>query len=186
MAKSTQGGVSGGKHDAGQPGRASRPRAEKAIDTKLVRELAEMVGETGVAEIEVKRGDLRIRVSRYAAQASAPVQAYAPPALAAVAPVVASPAAPEGKAAMAAVEPAGDPAGLLRSPMVGTAYLKPSPEAKVFIEVGSEVKAGDKVLLIEAMKTFNDIVAHRSGRVGAILVENAQPVEFGQPLLVIE
>jgi acetyl-CoA carboxylase biotin carboxyl carrier protein len=70
--------------------------------------------------------------------------------------------------------------------MVGTAYLKPSPEAKPFVEVGSEVKAGDKVLLIEAMKTFNDIVAHRSGRVSAILVDNAQPVEFGQPMLVIE
>lgn len=174
------------KNDARSPqvarGKVARVRPVKAIDTKLVRELAELLGETGVAEIEVKRGDLRIRVSRFAAQAAAPVATYS-------APVMTAPqTAPEAKARAdkSAAEAEGDAAATLKSPMVGTAYLKPSPEAKQFIEIGSEVKAGDKVLLIEAMKTFNDIVAHRAGRISAILVDNAQPVEFGQPLLVIE
>ncbi|MBV9634721.1 MAG: biotin/lipoyl-binding protein, partial [Methylobacteriaceae bacterium] len=76
--------------------------------------------------------------------------------------------------------------GVVKSPMVGTVYRRPSPEAKAFVEVGAEVKAGERVLLVEAMKTFNDIVAHRSGTVAEILVEDGQPVEYGEPLLIIE
>jgi acetyl-CoA carboxylase biotin carboxyl carrier protein len=182
MAKPTTVETKNGTPQATARIKRSSVKPPKAIDTKLVRELAELLGETGVAEIEVKRGDLRIRVSRFAAQPAQQIAAYAAP------PAAAAPAAPEAKARPEKVAPAAadDSAGTLRSPMVGTAYLKPSPEAKPFVEVGSEVKAGDKVLLIEAMKTFNDIVAHRSGRVSAILVDNAQPVEFGQPMLVIE
>jgi acetyl-CoA carboxylase biotin carboxyl carrier protein len=162
---------------------ARKPAAPEArIDTALVREIAELVSETDVAEIEVKRGDLKIRVSRYPAAAPA-TQAIAVPA---AMPAAAMPAPgvplPGGAATEAA--PRDNP-DALKSPMVGTAYLKPSPEAKPFIELGSEVKAGDKILLIEAMKTFNDIVAHKSGKVTDILVDNAQPVEFGQPLVII-
>jgi acetyl-CoA carboxylase biotin carboxyl carrier protein len=180
MAKAAAGGTK-------TAGAAAKPRAVKAapvIDTALVRELAELVGETGVAEIEVKRGDLKIRVARYAAPAA--VAAH-PVAVAAASPVATAAAvAPATKAAAPAAElsPRDNP-DALKSPMVGTAYLKPSPEAKQFVEIGSEVKAGDKVLLIEAMKTFNDIVAHKAGKVTALLVDNAQPVEFGQPLIII-
>ncbi|MBN9437826.1 acetyl-CoA carboxylase biotin carboxyl carrier protein [Bosea sp. (in: a-proteobacteria)] len=147
------------------------------IDPELVREMAQLINETDLTEIEVQKGDLRIRVARtitatvMAPVASAPVMAAAP------APVAAAPL--EAKAA--AAHP-----GTVNSPMVGTAYRRPSPDAKPFIEVGQEVKAGERVLLVEAMKTFNDIVAPRAGKVIAILVEDGQPVEYGEPLLVIE
>jgi acetyl-CoA carboxylase biotin carboxyl carrier protein len=189
MAKQTTAEkTSAGKLTGPTKGRriSSTAKAERAIDTAIVREIAELVGQTGVAEIEVKRGDLRIRVSKYPASTAQPAYAAQPMAFAAAPPpVVATPvpafAGAEPKAAVAAAD---DP-GALKSPMVGTAYLKPSPEAKQFVEVGSEVKSGDKVMLIEAMKTFNDIVAHKSGRISAILVDNGQPVEFGQPLVII-
>jgi len=147
------------------------------IDPELVREMAQLINETDLTEIEVQKGDLRIRVARtITATVMAPVAAA--PAFAA-APVVAAAAPVEAKAA--AAHP-----GTVPSPMVGTAYRRPSPEAKPFIEVGQEVKAGERVLLVEAMKTFNDIVAPRAGKVVAILVEDGQPVEYGEPLLVIE
>jgi acetyl-CoA carboxylase biotin carboxyl carrier protein len=150
------------------------------IDPELVREMAQLINETDLTEIEVQKGDLRIRVARtITATVMAPVAA-APAFAAAPAAVAASAAAPvDAKAA--AAHP-----GTVNSPMVGTAYRRPSPEAKPFIEVGQEVKAGERVLLVEAMKTFNDIVAPRAGKVTAILVEDGQPVEYGEPLLVIE
>ncbi len=168
-------------------GRSARPKAAKpadAIDTDLVRAIAGLLAETNVGEIEVKKGDLKVRVSRFGGAAPAAAPAFAAPAPAAAAPV-APPAAPPAAVAPAASDAASHP-GAVKSPMVGTAYRKPSPDAKNFVEVGSVVKAGDKLLLIEAMKTFNDIVAPKAGTVTAILVDDAQPVEFGQTLFVIE
>ncbi len=156
--------------------------ASGGIDTDLVRSIANLLAETNVGEIEIKKGDLKIRVSRQVS-----VAAPAPVAVAA-APVAASPA--PAPAAIPAAPPAPSAAsahpGAVKSPMVGTAYRKPSPDAKNFVEVGSVVKTGDRLMLIEAMKTFNDIVAPKSGLVSAILIEDGQPVEFGQTLFVIE
>jgi acetyl-CoA carboxylase biotin carboxyl carrier protein len=153
------------------------------FDPELVRELAQMVAETGLTEIEVEKGDLRIRVAKtVTASVSVPVAQAAAPA---PAPVVAPPPSPASEAAAAAKSAASHPGAVL-SPMVGTAYRKPSPEAKAFVEVGSQVAAGDKVLLIEAMKTFNEINAPRAGTVTAVFVDDGQPVEYGEPLLVIE
>jgi acetyl-CoA carboxylase biotin carboxyl carrier protein len=166
---------------------AKPPRAGEAaekIDAKLVREIATLLSETDLTEIEVEKGDLRIRVAR---QPSAPAAVYAP----APTVIAAPPAAPAAIAAAPAFPAApaapvdADHADVLKSPMVGTVYLRPSPESKPFVEIGTHVTVGQKVLLIEAMKTFNDIVAHKSGAVTAILVDDAQPVEYGQPLLVI-
>lgn len=149
-----------------------------AIDPELVRELANLVTETGLSEIEVEKGDLRIRVARrlepVSVQVAAPAPLAAPPAAVSAAP-----------SALAPAEPARSQPGTVPSPMVGTAYLRPSPDAKAFVDIGSKVEAGDKLLLIEAMKTFNEIVAPRAGTVSAIFVEDGQPVEFGEALLVI-
>ncbi|MGH1589235.1 acetyl-CoA carboxylase biotin carboxyl carrier protein [Methylobacterium phyllosphaerae] len=150
-----------------------------AIDPELVRELANLVTETGLSEIEVEKGDLRIRVARRLEPVSVQVAAPAPLAVAAPLP---APAAP---AALAPAEPPRVQPGTVPSPMVGTAYLRPSPDAKAFVDVGSRVEVGDKLLLIEAMKTFNEIVAPRAGTISAIFVEDGQPVEFGEALLVI-
>ena len=150
------------------------------FDPDLVRELATLLAETDLTEIEVAKGDLRIRVARtITATMTVPVASplsHAPPAV---------PAPPPGSLG-SAEGAAGPPPGSVTSPMVGTAYRKPSPDAKSFVEVGSRVEIGDKLLLIEAMKTFNDIVAPRAGTVTAIFVEDGQPVEYGEPLLVIE
>jgi len=151
------------------------------FDPDLVRELATLIADTDLTEIEVEKGDLRIRVARtVTATVTVPVSAPA----AAPAPVIAPPPAPSDAAAGA--KAAGTHPGTVLSPMVGTAYRKPSPDAKSFVEVGSKVQAGDKVLLVEAMKTFNEIVAPRAGTVTAIFVEDGTPVEYGEPLLVIE
>jgi acetyl-CoA carboxylase biotin carboxyl carrier protein len=150
-------------------------RADKmAIDSKLVRELAEMLGETGLSEIEVEDGDRKIRVARM--MTAAPV-AMAAPVAAAPAPAVSAPAA--------APAPAEDHANAVKSPMVGTVYLYPEPGAPAFVTVGQTVKAGDTLLIVEAMKVMNAIAAPASGTVKAVLVENAQPVEYDQPLIVI-
>jgi acetyl-CoA carboxylase biotin carboxyl carrier protein len=151
------------------------------IDPELVRELAKLISETDLTEIEVEKGDLKIRVAR---QINLTVQA---PTAVAAAPVAmpnpaAAPASPKVEAAIAT--PAAHP-GAVKSPMVGTAYRRPSPEAKPFVEIGSVVKEGDKLLLVEAMKTFNDIVAPRAGTITAIFVDDGQPVEYGEPLVVI-
>ncbi len=152
-----------------------------SIDQSLVRDLANILNETDLTEIEVENDDLRIRVSRSgpAMTMSAPV--YSAPAAQAPAPAAAAPAAPAAEAASASVSK-----NAVTSPMVGTAYLSPAPGAKPFIEVGGTVKEGQTVLIIEAMKTMNQIPAPRSGKIVEIIVEDAQPVEFGEPLLVIE
>lgn len=152
-----------------------------AFDPEIVRSLALLVSETGLSEIEVEKADLRIRVVRHAPPQLVEAVAAAPALPAAAAPVAAPAAVPGAPAAKPAVHP-----GTVPSPMVGTAYRKPSPDAKSFVEVGSRVEVGEKVLLIEAMKTFNEIVAPRAGTVTAIHVVDGQPVEFGEPLLVIE
>ncbi|KPQ12616.1 MAG: acetyl-CoA carboxylase biotin carboxyl carrier protein AccB [Saliniramus fredricksonii] len=151
------------------------------FDPELVRELAGLISETDLTEIEVEKGDLRIRVARQITQAvhaPAPVPAPAP---ATSAPVEARP----DPAPVPALNPKDHP-GMVPSPMVGTAYRRASPDAKPFIEIGQHVETGDKLLLVEAMKTFNDIVAPHAGTVTAILFEDGQPVEYGEPLLIIE
>jgi acetyl-CoA carboxylase biotin carboxyl carrier protein len=146
------------------------------IDEKLVRQLADILAETGLTEIEVEEGERRVRVSRAAAAApAAQVVAAAP------VPAAASAPAP----APAAEKPAADTANALKSPMVGTVYLAPEPGAAEFVKVGDPVKAGDTVLIVEAMKVMNPITATSAGTVKAILVENGQPIEFDQPLIVI-
>ncbi len=145
------------------------------VDTKLVRELAELLNDTGLSEIEVEDGDRKIKVARTInAVASAPV-AVAAPAVAAAAPVT------PAEAAAPAV-----PANAVKSPMVGTAYLTPEPGAPAFVSVGDKVSAGDTLLIVEAMKVMNPITAANGGTVKAIFVESGQPVEFDQPLMVIE
>lgn len=147
------------------------------VDTKLVRELAELLNETGLTEIEVEDNDRKIRVARGG------VVAMAPPA-AVPAPVAAAPA-PAASAPAAEAAPAADHADALKSPMVGTAYLAPEPGAPDFMKVGDSVKEGDTLLIVEAMKVMNPITANKSGTIKAILIENAQPVEFDQPLVII-
>ena len=148
------------------------------IDTALVRELAEMLAETGLTEIEVEDGERKIRVSRGMTTTSAP-QAYSAP----LAP--AAPPAAAGQPAPVQLGGAPDEGNAVRSPMVGTVYLSADPESDPFIKVGDEVKAGDTLLIVEAMKVMNPITAPSAGKVQAILVANAQPVEFDQPLVVI-
>ena len=154
------------------------------IDTALVRSLADILNDTDLTEIEVERGDLKIRVAREVTMA-APVQYAAAPA-AAPAPVAAAPAAPQ--AAMPS-----DPATIVarsgeevKSPMVGTAYLQASPEAPPFVQPGDKVKKGQTLLIVEAMKTMNPIQSPRDGVVVEVLVGDAQPVEFGEPLVLLE
>ncbi|HMB11487.1 acetyl-CoA carboxylase biotin carboxyl carrier protein [Saliniramus sp.] len=151
------------------------------FDPELVRELAGLISETDLTEIEVEKGDLRIRVARQITQ-SMHVPAPAP----APAPAASAPAEAKSEPApIAALNPKDHP-GMVPSPMVGTAYRRASPDAKPFIEIGQHVETGDKLLLVEAMKTFNDIVAPHAGTVTAILFEDGQPVEYGEPLLIIE
>ena len=154
--------------ESGKSGRATSMN----VDTKMVRELAELLSETGLTEIEVEDGERKIKVSR-----AAPVAA----------PVAAAPAtAPAPAPAPAPAEPAApDLSSAVRSPMVGTAYLHPEPGADAFIKVGDKVKAGDTLMIIEAMKVMNPITAPAAGTVKQILIENAQPVEFDQPLVVV-
>lgn len=162
--------------------KASSPNA----DQELIEAIAKLLNEQNLAEIEIERDDLRVRVTRsYASQAvqQVAVPAYAPAPAAAPAPV-----APAGVAA--SIAPANDDLssnpGTLTSPMVGTAYLAPEPGKPAFASVGAKVSEGQTVLIIEAMKTMNQIPAHRSGTITRILVEDASPVEYGQPLVVIE
>ena len=157
---------------------------QSPFDPELVRELANLITETDLTEIEVAKGDLRIRVARtITATMTVPL---APPGSPAPPTPVSPSAAPAHSAAELAVKSGAGNPGAVPSPMVGTAYRKPSPDAKNFVEVGSRVEVGDRLLLIEAMKTFNDIAAPRAGIVTAIFVEDGQPVEYGEPLLVIE
>jgi acetyl-CoA carboxylase biotin carboxyl carrier protein len=148
------------------------------MDIRKIKKLIELIEESDIAEIEIREGEESLRLSRYAAQPQgyagvqqpAPVSAHPAPA-----PVAAVPAAPE--------EPTGH---VLRSPMVGTFYRSPTPGAKSFVELGSKVNVGDTLCIIEAMKILNQIEADAAGVISKILVENAQPVEYNQPLFVIE
>ncbi|MDQ1231437.1 acetyl-CoA carboxylase biotin carboxyl carrier protein [Sphingomonas sp. SORGH_AS_0879] len=151
------------------------------VDVDLVRQLAELLDATALTEIEVEHGDRKIRVARKAAPAAQ--MAYAPaPVAAAPAPVAAAPAAAApAEAAAPAVS-----ANAVKSPMVGTVYLSAEPGAKPFASVGQKVAAGDTLLIVEAMKVMNPITATAAGTVTAVLVENGQPVEFDQPLVVVE
>lgn len=157
------------------------------VDTDLVRQLATVLDETRLTEIEVQDGERRIRVARQ-------VQMAAAPAIAPMTAPVAAPAAialPSQPAAPAATAPAGSDdirnhPGLVKSPMVGTAYLTPEPGAAAFVTEGGNVKEGDTLLIIEAMKVMNPITAPKAGRVTRILVQSEQPVEYDTPLVIIE
>ncbi len=149
------------------------------MDIRKVKKLIELLEESNINEIEIKEGEESVRISRGSNLVAAPVAA-APVAVAAAAPVAAAPAAAPAPVAAA---PTNDNA--LKSPMVGTFYRSPSPTSPAFVEVGSTVKAGDPVCIVEAMKMMNQIEADKSGVVEAILVEDGQPVEFDQPLVTI-
>jgi acetyl-CoA carboxylase biotin carboxyl carrier protein len=160
----------------GKSGAAPGEPFAGSLDLSIVAALAKIAGHHDLSEVEIEHDGLRVRVARER-RAAAPVRYTIPAAAPAPAPAAESP--------MASAAPADHP-GSVKSPMVGTAYLRASPEAKPFIAIGSIVKAGDKILLVEAMKTFNEIVAPRAGKVVEIFVEDGSPVEYGQPLLVIE
>ncbi|AZO24061.1 acetyl-CoA carboxylase biotin carboxyl carrier protein [Mesorhizobium sp. M1E.F.Ca.ET.045.02.1.1] len=152
---------------------------KNGVDQQLIRDLAGILNDTNLTEIEVELGDLKVRVSR---------QSQAVHAVAAPLPVPAAAIAAPAQAAAAAVPAAAADASknAVPSPMVGTAYLAPAPDAKPFVEIGQKVKEGQTLLIIEAMKTMNQIPSPRAGTVTAILIEDAQPVEYGMPLVVIE
>lgn len=154
---------------------ADDTKKDSNVDQNLIRELAKLLDETNLTEIEIERAGLRVRVGR-----AASVTHVAPPPVIAVAPAAAIAAAAASPADFAKHP------GVVTSPMVGTAYMGAAPGAKPFIDIGSKVAAGDTLLIIEAMKTMNQIPAPRSGTVTKILVEDAQPVEFGEPLVIIE
>jgi acetyl-CoA carboxylase biotin carboxyl carrier protein len=151
---------------------ADETKKDSSIDQDLIRELAKLLDETNLTEIEIERAGLRVRVGR-----AASVTHIAPTPVIAVAPAAAAAASP----ADFAKHP-----GVVTSPMVGTAYMGAAPGAKPYVDVGSKVAAGDTLLIIEAMKTMNQIPAPRAGTVTRILIEDAQPVEFGEPLIIIE
>lgn len=154
------------------------PAEPSPIDPQLIETLGEIANRLDLSEIEVAQGELKIRVKRQSATAAVPM-------------TVAMPALPIQQQAAVTAHTEADKHALIaatavKSPMVGTAYLRPSPESPPFIALGTLVKTGDKLLLIEAMKTFNEIVAPQGGTVTAILIDDGQPVEFGQPLVVVE
>jgi acetyl-CoA carboxylase biotin carboxyl carrier protein len=150
------------------------------MDIRKVKKLIELLDESGIAEIEITEGEESVRISRYptnvqAAQVMAPAMASAPVA-----------AAPAAAAAPAVVAEPPQPGHRITAPMVGTYYSSPTPGAKTFVSIGSRVEAGDTLCIIEAMKMMNQIEADTSGTVVSILVENGDPVEYGQPLFIIE
>ena len=157
----------------------SEKKAPGGVDTDLVRELAKVLAEQGLTEIEVEHGELRLRLARTVQAAPAPTM-YAPAPAAAP---VALAAAPEAKPA--AKDHRTDPRAVL-SPMVGTAYMSPEPGSAVFIKVGDTVTEGQTLLIVEAMKTFNPIAAPRAGKIVQLIVADAQPVEYGEALLLLE
>jgi len=150
-------------------------KARLALEPALIRELAALLEETGLTEIEIGQDGQRLRVAR---QASVTHVVGGD--------VASAPTASAPITAVAAISDLADHPGVVNSPMVGTAYWAPEPGAKPFVEVGSQVKVGDTLLIVEAMKTMNQIPAPRSGTVTRILVEDGQPVEYGEPLMIIE
>ena len=160
--------------------------SQSGFDTKLVKDLARILRDTDLSEIEVENEGVRVRVARQASVAPQLVQAQVP---ITQAPMAMAPAAANSASAPAAPAPAADPAkhpGAVPSPMVGTVYTQPEPGASAFIKVGDTVKEGQQLFIIEAMKTMNPVPSPRSGTVTAILVHDAQPVEYGEALCVIE
>src|SRR5436190_11843373 len=165
---------------------ASNPKAPAdPIDARLVRKLADILTETGLSEIEVEHAGLKVRVAKtltatyHQVAAPAPVMQAAPAPAAVAAPAIPGPHAPSaGPARMAGEE--------VKSPMVGTVYLQPTPGSDAFVKLGDTVEAGQTLFIIEAMKTMNPIPAPKAGKLVQILVEDAQPVEFGEPLAIIE
>src|ERR1700722_18703876 len=145
-------------------------KRKSAVDHDLIRELAKLLEGTGLTEIEFERNGERVRVARRAKRAAAPASAAS---------------LPPGPADDGPADLAGHP-GLVTSPMVGTAYLGPEPGARAYVEIGSRVRAGETLLIVEAMKTMNHIPAPRAGTVTQILIEDGQPVEFGEPLMIVE
>ncbi len=158
------------KHDGDKP----------SGEQQLIRDLAQLLNDTGLTEIEIEKSGLKIRVARTVTLAAA-----VPPAPTPFAPSQGASPGAGAPAATGAADPGKHP-GAVKSPMVGTAYRSPDPKAPPFVEVGARVQQGDTLLIIEAMKTMNQIPAPRAGTVSAILVENGQPVEFGEPLVIIE
>ena len=151
-------------------------KSDHTLDRELIRDLAELLTETGLSEIEIEQSDLRVRVARNLTQGTV-----------GQAPIIAAPAIQGAPATTSTktVEETSHP-GAVPSPMVGTAYLAAEPGADPFIKIGEEVKEGQTLMIVEAMKTMNHIPSPRSGKITAILVENQQPVEYGEPLLIIE
>jgi acetyl-CoA carboxylase biotin carboxyl carrier protein len=156
---------------ADESGDMAKPKS--AIDHDLIRELAKLLDETGLTEIEFERNGERVRVARRAKRAAAPATAASVT------------AAPRSAADDVPTDHTGNP-GLVTSPMVGTAYLGPEPGARAYVEIGSRVRVGETLLIVEAMKTMNQIPAPRAGTVTQILIEDGQPVEFGEPLMIVE
>lgn len=160
----------------------------KLPDSQVIKDLAELLNATGLTEIEIESGGMRIKVARSGGQATTAYVPAPPP----VERPVAAPAeaqATTGATASSEPAPAEDPAthpGAVKSPMVGTAYLSPEPDAAAFIKVGDTVSEGQTLLIVEAMKTMNPITAPRAGKITQIIVQNEQPVEFDQPLVIIE
>jgi len=160
---------------------ANAPKNTASDDTALVKALADILDDAGLAELEYETADLSVRLSRVSGAAPvAPVAAVATPAAPAPAPAAAAPA-PAAESADAASHP-----GAVTSPMVGTVYVAPEPDAPSFVSVGDAVKKGQTILIVEAMKVMNPITAPADGKVTQILVQNGQPVEFGETLVVIE
>jgi acetyl-CoA carboxylase biotin carboxyl carrier protein len=151
------------------------------MDIRKVKKLIELLEESGIAELEINEGEESVRISRYSTAAPpAPVNYAAPPAASAPAAAPSAPAAAES-------EEESLPSGhIVKSPMVGTFYSSPSPGAKAFVNIGDSVSEGETICIVEAMKILNQIEADVSGTIKAILVDNAQPVEYGQPLMIIE
>jgi acetyl-CoA carboxylase biotin carboxyl carrier protein len=156
--------------------------AQSLVDVAAIDQLAKIVSKYDLSEIEISLGDLQVRLARQREPAVRTNAAGIPEA----SPIATNPAQGSAIAPSPMEPPAADLAGAVKSPMVGTAYLRASPEAKPFVELGSMVKVGDKLLLVEAMKTFNDIVAPRAGKVVTILVDDGSPVEYDQPLMIVE
>ena len=182
--------------DASEPGapiahpQAAEPKSSAetsdAFDTRLVRRLADILKDTDLSEIEVEKGDLKIRVARQAAVAAAPAMIAAAPVMAQPALIAATAGATAGTTP-APLAPSEELRGeIVKSPMVGAVYLQPSPGAKRFVQAGEQVTAGQTLLIIEAMKTMNPVPAPKDGKVTKVLVDDGQPVEFGEPLVVIE
>ena len=154
------------------------------MDLRKLKKLIDLVQESGIAELEITEGEERVRIARGGAVSVTPLAAGAPPAAGVPPGAARRQPPPAARRAAAAAEPA--PEGhVVKSPMVGTFYRAPSPDAKPFVEVGATVKAGETICVIEAMKLMNEIEADASGVVKAILVENGQPVEYGQALFII-